>query len=265
MGAQGGKNPLSVINYAWRLLITGFNFILFGVGGVLLSVALYFVSHLIPMSSDRKLALIRGAISRTLSIYILFLRLCGLLSYEIHGHEHLKPGGQLIIANHPSLLDVAFLISLVRKVNCVVKASLWHTPLTQTPVSMAKYIRNDSKQLIQDCIESLHSGDSLIIFPEGTRTPPGVPLRFHRGVANVALLAKNDITPITIRCEPAALLKSQKWYQIPQRAPHYTIQILPNIAIEPYLAMEGMQSQKARRLNRDLMEFFTTRIDTQGD
>jgi 1-acyl-sn-glycerol-3-phosphate acyltransferase len=105
----------------------------------------------------------------------------------------------------------------------------------------------------------------LIIFPEGTRTQPGIPLKFNRGVANLALMAENDITPITISCEPAAFLKNQKWYQIPERPPHYTIRILPDIAIKPYLAMEAMQSQKARRLNRDLMDFFTTRIGIQSD
>ncbi len=262
---HGDNNLLGSIGYAWRLLATGFSFMLFGIGGALLSVVLYTVSHLIPMSSDRKLAFIRGAISKTFSIYLLFLRLCGLLSYEIHGREYIKPGGQLIIANHPSLLDVAFLISLIKQADCVVKASLWRTPLTRGPVSTAKYIRNDSKQLIQDCVQSLHQGNSLVVFPEGTRTQPGEPLKFHRGVANVALMAEKDITPITINCEPATLLKNQKWYQIPRRPPHYTIRILPDIAIGPHLARAAMQSQKARRLNRDLMDFFTARTTGQND
>ncbi len=260
MGDHGDKSLLNVVDYAWRLLATGFGFLLFGVGGVLLSIVLYLLSHLVPISGKRKLNLIRGSISQTLSIYLLFLRLCGLLTYEIHGRERIKSGGQLIIANHPSLLDVAFLLSLFKRSDCVVKASLWRTPLTRAPVSTAKYIRNDSKQLLQDCVQSLCSGNSLIIFPEGTRTPPGTPLKFHRGVANVALLAETDITPVTISCEPATLLRNQKWYQIPRRPPHYTIRILSDIAIEPYLAVEAMQSQKARRLNRDLMDFFTARI-----
>jgi len=255
-----GSHLFKKINYVWRLLATGFGFLIFAVGGASLSVALYVVSHLIPMNNDRKLALIRGAISRTFGVYVRFLRLCGLLSYEIHGRERIKSGGQLIIANHPSLLDVTFLISLVRQADCVVKASLLESPLTRSPVSAAKYIRNDSKQLIQDCLQSLGLGNSLIIFPEGTRTQPGEALKFHRGVANIALMAKKDVTPITIRCEPATLLRDQKWYQIPQQPPHYTICVLPDISITPYLEMEAMQSQKARRLNRDLMAFFTDRI-----
>ncbi len=166
MSSHNDNRLLSFIGYAWRLLATGFSFMLFGIGGALLSVVLYSVSHLIPMSDQRKLIFIRGAISRTFSLYLLFLRLCGLLSYEIHGREHIKPGGQLIIANHPSLLDVAFLISLIKQADCVVKASLWRTPLTRGPVSMAKYISNDSKQLIQECVQSLHQGNSLVVFPE---------------------------------------------------------------------------------------------------
>lgn len=263
MADHGRKNPLDSIDYAWRLLATGFGFLLFGTGGVILSLVLYSVSHLTPMSSDQKLAFNRGAISRTFGIYLRFLRLCGLLSYEIHDLERIKPDGQLIIANHPSLLDVTFLISFIKQADCVVKSSLQKTALTRGPVNAAKYISNDSEHLIQDCVQSLQHGNSLIIFPEGTRTQPGEPLKFHRGVANVALLAEKDITPITICCEPAALLKDQKWYQIPKRPPHYTIRILPDIAIQPYLALEAMQSQKARRLNRDLIDFFTARINNQ--
>ncbi len=253
------------LNYAWRLIITGFSFLLFGIGGTILSIALLPVSYLAPISNDRKLAVVRSAISRTFGVYILFLRMSGLLSYEILGGEKLKPRGQLIVANHPSLLDVVFLISLIKQTDCVVKANLWRTPLTRGSVSMAKYISNESKQLIQDCVESLEKGNSLLIFPEGTRTQPGTLLRFHRGVANVALMAKKDITPVTIRCEPATLLKNQKWYHIPKQPPHYIIQVLPDIAVEPYLKMEAMQSQKARRLNQDLMSFFTSCINTQSD
>ncbi len=258
------RTLLNTINYIWRLLVTGFSFMLFGIGGAILSIVLYTISHLIPMSNNRKLSFIRSTISRTLGIYLLFLRLCGLLSYEIHGREHLRSNGQLIIANHPSLLDVAFVISLIRRTDCVIKSSLQRTPLTRGPVNTAKYISNDSKQLIQDCVDSLQQGNSLVIFPEGTRTRPGEALKFQRGVANVALMAEKNITPITIRCEPAALLKHQKWYQIPKLPPHYTIHVLPDIAIEPYLAMEAMQSQKARRLNRDLIDFFTVRINNPG-
>lgn len=263
MTDYGGKSLLDTISYTWRLLATGFGFLLFGIGGALLSVVLYPVSRLAPVDSRKRLSLVRGSISHMLSIYLLFLRLCGLLTYEVHGREHIKSGGQFIVANHPSLLDVVFLISLFNRSDCVVKAGLWRTCLTRAPVSMAKYIRNDSKQLLQDCVDSLHSGNSLIIFPEGTRTPPWKPLKFHRGVANVALMAEIDITPITISCEPATLLRNQKWYQIPKRPPHYTIHILPDIAIEPYLALKTMHSQKARKLNRDLMDFFAVRIGIQ--
>lgn len=265
MNNHGGNILLNSVDYTWRLLATGFGFLLFAIGGAVLSIVLFLVSHLIPMSSDRKLRFIRGAISHTFGIYLDFLRLCGLLSYEILGRENIKPDGQLIIANHPSLLDVTFLISLIKQADCVVKASLRRTFLTRGPVKAAKYISNDSKQLIQDCVQSLEQGNSLVIFPEGTRTQQGESLKFHRGVANVALLAKKDITPIIISCIPATLLKNQKWYQIPKRPPHFTIHILPDIPIEPYLAMEAMQSQKARRLNRDLMDFFTVRINDQSD
>lgn len=263
MGDRSSKTLFSLFCYGWRVLATGFSFLLFGAGGALLSTVLFLVSYLTPISNDRKRVWMRGAISRAFSGYICFLRLCGLISYEIHGREYIKPSGQLVIANHPSLLDVVFLISLIKQADCVVKANLWRSPLTRGAVDAAQYISTGSNQLIQDCVQSLRQGNSLVVFPEGTRSQPGEPLKFHRGAANVALMAEKSITPVTISCEPATLLKNQKWYHVPERPPHYTIRVLPDIAIEPYLTMVFMQSKKARRLNRDLMDFFTTRIYNQ--
>ena len=49
------------------------------------------------------------------------MRALGLITYEIKGRERLLPRGQLIIANHPSLLDVCFIIALIEESDCIVK------------------------------------------------------------------------------------------------------------------------------------------------
>ena len=67
----------------------------------------------------------------------------GVLTYSVEGAEKLGRPGQMIIANHPSLIDVVFLIGLVRQANCVVKQSLWQNPFTRGPVRDAGYISND--------------------------------------------------------------------------------------------------------------------------
>ncbi|MEX5669565.1 lysophospholipid acyltransferase family protein, partial [Pseudomonas neuropathica] len=86
--------------------------------------------------------------------------------YDIQGAEKLGRPGQMIIANHPSLIDVVFLIGLVRHANCVVKQSLWENPFTRDPLRRTEYISNDgSMDMLDAAADALKSGQTLIIFP----------------------------------------------------------------------------------------------------
>ena len=250
----------SRLNYYWRLLATGLSFILFALGGALLSILLLSVTYLAPVGHFRKAASIRWMISFSFRFFIAYLRGMGLISYEIHGRENIKPRGQLLIANHPSLLDVVFLISLIKQADCVVREDLCRSVLTGGPVRAARYIRSDSEQIALESVQSLNEGNSLIIFPEGTRSNPGQPLKFHRGASHIALMAKKNITPVLIRCQPATLLKNEKWYHIADQAPHFTLMIFPEMPIDAYLCSDEMQSKKARALNRTLESFFSERL-----
>jgi len=249
------------LNYCWRLIATGFGFVLFAVGGIVLSYLVLGFIQLVRLPKERKSLYMRRVISTSFRFYINFLKLCGLLTYEVQGIEKIKQNGQLILANHPSLLDVVFLFSITKQADCIVKDSLWKNALTRPPVNTANYVSNASEQLIADCINSLESGNSLIIFPEGTRSSPGEALKFHRGASNIALLAKKNITPILIHSVPSTLKKDEKWYQIPESPPHFTIKVLDEFSIEEILNSEGMQSRKGRRLNRGLENYFMEQLE----
>src|SRR3546814_9151487 len=106
------------------------------------------------------------------------MRALGVSSWEIHGAERLKVPGQLIIANHPTLIDVVLLLGYIPQTDCIVKASLFHNPFTRLPLHWAGYIGDSNPtQLVADCVATLKAGHSLMIFPEGTRSHPGQPLQ----------------------------------------------------------------------------------------
>ncbi|WP_245395071.1 hypothetical protein [methane-oxidizing endosymbiont of Gigantopelta aegis] len=50
--------------------------------------------------------------------------------------DKLNRPGQLIVANHPTLIDIVFLISRIPYACCIVKDSLWHNPLCVDRLSM---------------------------------------------------------------------------------------------------------------------------------
>ncbi len=249
------QEKLNKLLKPWRIGVTGICFLIFGVGGLLISLCLNAIYLLSPRGKST--ALSRLIISIAFRIYIILLKRLGLLTYDIIGSENLQQDGMLIVANHPSLLDVVFLISLVRNANCIVKESLWYNPLTFGAVSVANYIKNNSQNLLQECNNTLNSSASLVIFPEGTRTQPGKPLKFQRGAANIALSTGKEITPVFINCSPTTLTKGEKWYQVPVRPPRYTVHVLPPILPDDIISSGAMQSKAARELTRYMEALFT--------
>lgn len=243
----------------WRIPATGLGFALFGLGGCLLSLTVFPVLYFAPFKPSLRVRYTRKVNAWVFRSYVRVLRWLGLLSYEFHQVERLRKSGQLIIANHPSLLDVVFLMGLT-DASCVVKGGLWRNPFTGMAVRAANYISNEDPALFNRCLETLKAGQSLIIFPEGTRTKPGEPMVFHRGPSNVALSAGVAITPVVILCEPATLLKDQRWYEISAQPPHFTISVMPELTVADYMAAGTMQSMAARQLTRDLVVYFTRQL-----
>lgn len=198
-------NEKRSLNYYWRLLATGVSFTLFGVGGVLIGGLVFPLLLLIPHQQMRT-RLARGIIQKAFRFFIEFMRFMGLLTYEVHGFEQLKTRrGLLIIANHPSLLDVVFLGAFLDDVDCIVKSALFKNPVMIGPVRAARYIANnikDPEALISTCTQRLSKQANLIVFPEGTRTVTHQGYRLQRGASNIAIRAHISPTPILIQCAP---------------------------------------------------------------
>ena len=70
------------------------------------------------------------------------MRVLGILTYRVEGAERLREPGRLIVANHPTLLDVVLLVSQMPEVDCIVKRGLWRNPFLRWPVSWAGYLPN---------------------------------------------------------------------------------------------------------------------------
>lgn len=181
----------------------------------------------------------------------------GLMTYQINGLEKLNRPGQLIIANHPTLIDIVFLISRIPLADCIVKERLWHNPFTKGAVSNAGYISNaDPEKMIKESVDRLEAGGTMIIFPEGTRTVPGAEYKFQRSAARIGLLANTIVTPVIIHCSPCTLTKAEKWYQIPERRFHLAIEVGNDMVLDNFLAIET-HTIAVRRFNRYLQDYFS--------
>ncbi|MFK2900275.1 1-acyl-sn-glycerol-3-phosphate acyltransferase [Dyella jejuensis] len=243
-------------NYLWRLLATGASFVLFGLGGLLLRLVVLPMLGLLPGDAVTRRRRARAAISRAFYLHVRFMYRSGVLEYEFVGAERLGQPGQMIIANHPSLIDVVFLIAHIRDTNCIVKQSLWRNPCTRGPVRRAQYISNNgSPDMLEQAADALREGQTLIVFPEGTRTLPDQAPVFHRGAAAIALRGARVITPVFIHVKPTTLTKAEPWYRIPQRRVRVTLRVGQDISPQCFNA-QAAAPIASRRLNAYLHQLF---------
>ncbi|PIE36969.1 MAG: 1-acyl-sn-glycerol-3-phosphate acyltransferase [Gammaproteobacteria bacterium] len=224
---------LAKLDYIRRLLATGFCFVLFGVGGLILGFLVFPIVHLFAGSRERGVRACRFAVRLCFRAFAYTLSALGPIGHEIHRRELLERKGQLIVANHPSLIDVVLLMAYTPNASCIVRAGLFQNIFTRGPVRWSGFVCNDTgERLIDDCVAQIKSGANLIIFPEGTRTVRGKPLKFHRGAAHVWLKARCPLTLVTIKCEPPTLARGEPWYQIPPKRAHFWLNPCDNTRLE---------------------------------
>lgn len=102
------------LNQYWRLFASALGFVIFGVCGVLFKLILlpYQPKHSNPLSAgslNTQLAA-RRLVNRSWFWFTQYLIKMRIVEAHFHGFDKLGRRGQLILANHPSLLDVVFIL-----------------------------------------------------------------------------------------------------------------------------------------------------------
>lgn len=223
------------LDRTWRLCATAISFALFGLGGLVLALTVFPLFNLLVRDRTRRADMAQACVHKIWWCYVRIMQAIGTLTFETHGAEMLrKERGTLIIANHPSLLDIVFIMSCMERTQCVVKAGVWRNPFMAGVVTAADYIPNigDPEKLLDDCVAALKAGHNLVIFPEGSRTPPGQKRKYQRGFARIAIRAGAPVRLVTITVTPPTLLKGEPWYRIPPRRPHWVIRVHERIEAE---------------------------------
>jgi 1-acyl-sn-glycerol-3-phosphate acyltransferase len=249
---------LQRISYTWRVIATGFSFMLFGTGGVVLSLMVFPIIKFLVCNLERQQEYIRWIISYTFKLFLTIMKGMGVLTISVRGTEKLaSKQSVLVIANHPTLLDVVILIALLPSADCIIKQNVWRNPFMRGVVKAAGYISNsDPEMLLDACKTSLGKGNSIIIFPEGTRSVPGVKRPFQRGAANIAIKSEVDVLPVRIYCDPPTLVKGEKWYQVPQRKVHFEVSVGTPLSVKSF-RQQANPSLAVRQLTRYFENYYS--------
>jgi len=216
----------------------------------------------IPGSDAVRARRVRSAIRKAFALFSWWGEFTGIFSVSVKGQEWMdlsRP--KIIVANHPSLIDVVLLVAMLPDVDCIGKQPIFRNPFFAHIARTAQYIENaDSEALIDQCVTRIKSGHSLLLFPEGTRSPIGALRRFNRGAAHVAIRSGADILPVVIRFSPPALLKGQPWYRIPERKIAVEFEFQEPVRTVELVANAPSSSVAARRLTTFLESHFSSSL-----
>lgn len=129
--------------------------------------------------------------------------ICG-IRVVITGREHIPAHGPALVASmHQSAFDTLVWLLLMPTTAYVLKKELLAIPLFGgmcRHTGMIAVDRGAGAAAIRDLLRggdmAMATGRQIVIFPEGTRAPPGVPLPLQPGVAALASRTKLPVIPV---------------------------------------------------------------------
>jgi 1-acyl-sn-glycerol-3-phosphate acyltransferase len=145
----------------------------------------------------------------------------------------LPDGACVLIANHPTFLDVTAIIARNDNVCCLVKRSLmdgfWFGPLLRDAGYISASDGGGFSQLtmLREAGSRLKAGQRVLIFPEGTRSPETGVGAFQRGAFWLTEQAHVPLVPLVLRCRPRALGRGTPFVTHPLRCPVLTVEVRP--------------------------------------
>jgi 1-acyl-sn-glycerol-3-phosphate acyltransferase len=138
---------------------------------------------------------------------------------RVTGLEHINPNTSYVYAaNHQSWFDIfALLGKLSVQFRWLAKIELFKIPVLGRAMAACGYIpidrgnRRKAFESLNLAAERIREGTSVVIFPEGTRSPDGVLQEFKKGGFLLAIQSQHPIVPISIRGTHRILPKRGEW------------------------------------------------------
>lgn len=169
-------------------------------------------------------------------------------TFTVEGLENIPEGGYILAPKHQSFWDTYALLPWLDDPVYILKRELMWIPVFGWYVAKQRMIpvnRGAKGKVMAQVIErtkmEMANGRQLIIYPEGTRRPPGAPPEYKYGIARLYRDINVPVVPVAMH--PGLFWPRRKFLRFPG---HFTVRILP--PIEPGLDPDVMHETLMQRL-----------------
>ena len=238
--------------YALRVICAGVAFLGFGLGAPIVGLSLS-VFWLAGGDLAERRARCQRVVGGSFRVFHAYMHVVGLIRYRPRLVLPPRSGPRVIVANHPTLVDVTALLSAYPEACCLVKSFYYDNPLFYLIMKFCGHIRvgrsraDAGSRAIAQASLRLSQGSDVLLFPEGTRSPVGSVGPFHAGAFAVAVHGEVPVAPVTIFCAQAVLKRGTPWYLIP-----------PNPATLEFTSLGHTAAERGESIQR-----FTDRVRHQ--
>ena len=162
------------------------------------------------------------------------MRLCG-VRVRTRGLERLGPGPYVFVPNHQSHFDIAALLGLLPGVTrFATKREMFAEPILGAvlrTMGMVPIDRDDSTASIERLRKVALDGGSLVIFPEGTRSPDGQLQPFKKGAFVAAIGLGVPIVPVVCKGTTRIMPKGRYLSILPGQAELIVLEPIPTAGL----------------------------------
>jgi len=162
--------------------------------------------------------IVQRLISALFRLFLHGAERCGLMQLDLRGLDALnRQDGLVLVANHPSMIDVFLIVSRVRQAVCLMKASIGANILFGAGANLAGYVSNRQvDRMLRAASAATGPGRHLLVFPEGTRTTRQPVNPIKPGAALIAKRAGRPLQAIIILTNSPYLSKGWTLFRPPQ-------------------------------------------------
>lgn len=215
-----------------RSVLISVMFFIFGAGSVIINFILFPILKKI-YDKKRYREVCSDVIHYVWKFFIFIMKSVWLFRVDIKNLGEIR--NKIIVATHPSFIDVLILMSIIPRTTCFVKKSLQLNPIL-TNIVDSIFLTNDMEidELKEKTKEMLDAGFSIIMFPMGTRHMYYEFPKVRKGASLVALNSGVNIVPVRMCTDDKFLFIDEPFYAVGSKRVTFTIEQEDEINISDY-------------------------------